>query len=1684
MKKLLLIAGLLLLTIVRAQAQCMISNLRNANGAYVPLNYECPASGFNVTGVYNGTVYSGDAWLKPAPGNSISQLRKPLIFVEGLDLDTQNHDVHRHGSRGWPNFISGVASEIDAGETIFDQLPILLSELNARGYDVFYLDFYDGTSYMQGNSMVLVDLIQKIQANFAGQGSHSIVVAGASMGGQIAKYALAYMENHNMKHCVSDYISIDSPHQGANMPMGVLQMVEQISPLSATIGKFKDYLYTPAPMQLLLSHSYPGAAAYRQAWLSDLAAVGNYPQFCRKVAISNGSKTADALFPAGNILADFKLSSISPCNSHEFIHCGIKSNSGNSSPSLVYLGKFLKGPDLVQMLANVYGCESNCLPCQTAPSLFYDFKSYVTPPNTPPYDNAPGGKRNTVFQIGQQFDKAIGAMIQNNIGLNWSSNMYTSSVMETYHSFIPTVSALDINTADLFYNVNANLPNPNIPNPSIYPFDGFYAPSGNNEFHVEITGDLTHGNIKWTLDELSKVETRLGNTLDATSLNNGTYNFKRTENRYFSNLLVGSGGNLYVNGNVPSDFGAATSPALPASATILPSGSSLTVESCYCPNSQIEVAANGSITLGDNSAGNKGNLIFHPGTKLILRTGSTVTINEGSKLTIEAGADFVLEPNVTILLQGPNALFDVQGGMNQLILNASNSINVLRGTSAVGGTLNLKTGGISMQSSSSFNVDNCKVFLNGVVLVYNQDANFILNGSNALIDVQQTCDISIGSGHALNVKKGTAASGGTLSLNTGLFDLYTNGNINSDQCKILLNAYTFNYFQNAKIALQGAESAFQFGGILNLQNQAVLQHSGDGYFGFKLSWMPNGGINLHGDASNIIRLQGNGKTDKIVEVVESSYVKADETIAMQSLTDGLVEFGTGASWHMASSYRINNVMASSKPYQSGDGFWVSAVPNHQIENVSFKKLNKGVSAYLMWGAANTLRISNCNFEQCYTGIKFVDKGVSLEHLDFWDCHAPIEGVNASTTSYLSYITMHDLGSQYDCGIKLSSAGTAAFYIQNCSINNGQHGVYETGIYVEGTSLTNIKCSNIYAGMSSIVLENYASLNLSPLASDPTNSTTLRRFGGNNNFRSGGGIKANFSNLLVLQDGYNDFSVDYAYNPAALALSGSTFSWINPAGSSTRILPAHNNKWYDEPAPYITSPNHNNTGIPLSVLHKGGGGSGFIDVIDDSPNYKACTTGPIISIPNSINERSLPLGYCPKCPKISGEIFTDKSMPEALKLSLEEFSDTLNPDNLANSFKMFYEIANTSTTYEEERINWNSEFAYLKIKELFGSLVRENKISPLDANNDFCANLIALEQRMIELSKEKDDDLREFYYSIDLATTYRLVGDLNKAMEVLEKLAPCLRLEKEQVEFLNNWISEIQAEQLLFNGAIGIFDFDSYAGMQSSNRVFKKIGNTQANIDTVVLLTASPASPAMLQVVNDHIGNRYSISTQSDSGNVNYHLRKADANNHTIWEQDFDGRNKGVDSVKAILIDDNERVYLTGKSWNGVDFDVVTLKYDSAGNHYWTAKYNDMLIGNDEPIGFEIDSTFHMKVYVRSYNDTLEQFKTIYYTQCDSNCAQNYRLLQASTANSIESETENAELSVFPNPASDKLQVLVNSSDLTQVYTLNMYDVTGKLVFTKSINYKYVMDISKFTKGLYQLTVVGGPKLLKKRVLIN
>ncbi|HZW78799.1 MAG TPA: T9SS type A sorting domain-containing protein [Flavobacteriaceae bacterium] len=228
-------------------------------------------------GYNENQAYSGRGSYENFSGTTC--ITKPIIVVEGYDPS----DGNGHFSLYTELNKSGLAVD-----------------LVSSGHDIITLNFEPrvingktvkgGTDYIERNAMVLVKLIEMVNASKSSNAEPTKVI-GFSMGGLVARYALRYMELNSIPHDVDLYVSVDSPHQGANVPSGVqhtIKLIDDLVPawLDPELTNLEDELNHPATKQMLKYH-YKNSPFYN-TFYNNLNTMG-YPQNTRNIAVVNGS---------------------------------------------------------------------------------------------------------------------------------------------------------------------------------------------------------------------------------------------------------------------------------------------------------------------------------------------------------------------------------------------------------------------------------------------------------------------------------------------------------------------------------------------------------------------------------------------------------------------------------------------------------------------------------------------------------------------------------------------------------------------------------------------------------------------------------------------------------------------------------------------------------------------------------------------------------------------------------------------------------------------------------------------------------------------------------------------------------------------------------------------------------------------------------------------------------------------------------------------------------------------------------------------------------------------------------------------------------------------------------------------------------------------------------------------------
>ena len=382
------------------------------------------------------------------------KLRKPVLIVDGFDPQNNRHfETTNSGSDMslWDKLGDGISYNV--GE-------LLLS----LEYDVVLLDLPDGGKYIEQNAMVCIAVINMLNNRLQENNSdEQIVVVGPSMGGQITRYALAYMEqnpNENTNygyHNCRLWVSFDSPHQGANVSIGAQAMVDYFRSEYGN-GPFANLwnntLSCIAAKQMLICHKNSSAHFYFNTYYQQLNNLG-YPVGTRKVGISNGSLNNISNGTANDIafkaVAHFYFVPI--ITLPYLIDICIR-HMANSGSNQVFKVTHWVGP----------------IPIPT--SLTYSNNS-----NRGSLDVAPGCKYNTFDQISDKIPSYLN---------NW---IVTIANNQHKHCFMPVTSVLDYD-GQIAYATN--LANRDLVAEGKIPFDSYWGPHNKNMDHISFDNNLVN----------------------------------------------------------------------------------------------------------------------------------------------------------------------------------------------------------------------------------------------------------------------------------------------------------------------------------------------------------------------------------------------------------------------------------------------------------------------------------------------------------------------------------------------------------------------------------------------------------------------------------------------------------------------------------------------------------------------------------------------------------------------------------------------------------------------------------------------------------------------------------------------------------------------------------------------------------------------------------------------------------------------------------------------------------------------------------------------------------------------------------------------------------------------------------------------------------------------------------------
>lgn len=413
-------------------------------------------------------------------------LDKPIFVVDGFDPgDTRD--------------ITGLYNSLDfSGGSGNENLADLV---RAEGFDIVILNFPTyvraddgetidgGADFMERNAMILVELINIINTDKAGNSPEQNVLIGPSMGGIISRYALNYMEANTLDADTRLYISFDSPHHGANVPIGLQHQlnflafndtdgVAEVQPL------INGLLKSSAARQLLTDHmeahlsgadlvtfdptlKLPAPHPFRTIFESNINALtpSGFPENTRNISIVNGSGVNSPYFAVGN-------SGPTVTNNYSVISTTLSLPVGIFTASIIIDVNFTPAAGITNTASSIsillFGAE---IDGSIAESEAFSYSDGI--------DAAPGG----LFDLGG-ITQGIGA--GGGVGAD-----FVNALNIDKFNFIPTASALalEFTNNEIDWHTTIDL--------STTPFANTYIPT-ESEPHVQ----LTQGNVAFALNEI------------------------------------------------------------------------------------------------------------------------------------------------------------------------------------------------------------------------------------------------------------------------------------------------------------------------------------------------------------------------------------------------------------------------------------------------------------------------------------------------------------------------------------------------------------------------------------------------------------------------------------------------------------------------------------------------------------------------------------------------------------------------------------------------------------------------------------------------------------------------------------------------------------------------------------------------------------------------------------------------------------------------------------------------------------------------------------------------------------------------------------------------------------------------------------------------------------------------------
>lgn len=221
------------------------------------------------------------------------------------------------------------------------------------------------------------------------------------------------------------------------------------------------------------------------------------------------------------------------------------------------------------------------------------------------------------------------------------------------------------------------------------------------------------------------------------------------------------------------------------------------------------------------------------------------------------------------------------------------------------------------------------------------------------------------------------------------------------------------------------------------------------------------------------------------------------------------------------------------------------------------------------------------------------------------------------------------------------------------------------------------------------------------------------------------------------------------------------------------------------------------------------------------------------------------------------------------------------------------------------------------------------------------------------------------------------------------------------------------------------------------------------------------------------------SVSSGNDNFDYATVKYNSSGAQQWIQRYNGTANQTDMATVVVSDNNNNIFVSGKSWTGTKYEFTTVKYNSLGVQQWVQKLGGTNNSGDGHVnGIALDPSDN--IYVTGpldYTGQGKNYTTVKYSQLVS-------------GNNISNDIpEKYKLSQnYPNPF-NPTAVIRYSIPKQSIVKLVVFDALGKEIQTlvneyqQAGTYETIFNGAALTSGVYYYKLAAGDFISTRKMLL-